>query len=160
MTVATLLEHLVEGPLEHRWIFRHFGDMHCRQGRHVSPSSVHRVRSMPIVTPSCPQCVCVLVSDVIYVTFSWVHSWRPLATDLSLRLCLRYFRNLSCWCQWERSRHVATCCRWSFKDIPHARGNVSLLRLHLRCGGRPIVLPNLVRATRIASCSPIVSYFS
>ena len=36
MTVATLLEHSVEGPLGHRCLFRHFGDIHCRQGRCVS----------------------------------------------------------------------------------------------------------------------------
>ena len=36
MTVATLLEHSVEGPLEYRWlIIRHFGDIHCRHSRHI-----------------------------------------------------------------------------------------------------------------------------
>ena len=26
----------MEGPLGHRWLIRHFGDIHCRQGRHIS----------------------------------------------------------------------------------------------------------------------------
>ena len=40
MTVVTLLEHLVEGPLGYRWLIRHFGDIHCRQGRHISISII------------------------------------------------------------------------------------------------------------------------
>ena len=35
MTVATFLEHSVEGPLGYRWLIRHFGDIYCRQGRHI-----------------------------------------------------------------------------------------------------------------------------
>ena len=35
VTVVTLLEHSVEEPLEYRWLIRHFGDIYCRQGRHI-----------------------------------------------------------------------------------------------------------------------------
>ena len=41
-------------------------------------SSVHRVRSMPTGTPSCPRCVCVLVSDVIYVTGASSEPFKPI----------------------------------------------------------------------------------
>ena len=39
-TVATLLEHSMEGPLGHRWLIRHFGDIHYRQSRHIPISIV------------------------------------------------------------------------------------------------------------------------
>ena len=40
MTVVTLLGHSVEGPLGYRWLIRHFGDIHCRQGCHISISII------------------------------------------------------------------------------------------------------------------------
>ena len=108
------------GPLGHKWILRYSANIHCRQGHHVFLSSVHRVRSMPTGTPSCPRCVCVLVSDVIYVSHACC---QPTLPDTSN----------DCSCLMSQPRpgrpltltHTFTCTVYMFPTVGR-RTNVSL----------------------------------
>ena len=130
-----LLEHSVEGPLGYRWLIGYFGDMHCRQGRHIFISIIG-----PSDLKGAGRDIFVRLSDLDFIRLNlsthsvWILKWYWLPFEFFL--CLLWEKtptalaSRNCLRLW--SRMLPSLCKtadWRQIDVSRTRCLTTAMRL-------------------------------